>query len=48
VEQAGNTNSIGTASRGTQEPAKKAKIMLTEKQQAFVKMFRPAASKIDT
>jgi hypothetical protein len=47
VHVAGNTSSTGAASGGTGAPAKKAKIMLTEKQQAFVKMFQPAASKID-
>ena len=47
VEEPCTTNSTGAASGETEAPAKKAKIMLTEKQQAFVKMFQPAASKID-
>ena len=47
VEETGNTNSTGAASGGTEAPAKKAQIMLTEKQQAFVKMFQSAASQID-
>jgi len=44
---AGNTNSAGDPSGGTEAPAKKARIMLTEEEQAFAKKFQPAASKID-
>ena len=47
VEEPCTTNSTGAASGGTEAPAKTAQIMLTEKQQAFVKMFELAASKID-
>ena len=47
MEEAGNTNSTDSASGGTEAPAKKAKIIMTEQQQAFVKSFKPAASKIE-
>jgi hypothetical protein len=39
VEEAGNTTSTDTASGGTEAQAKKAKIMLTEQQQAFLTGF---------
>ena len=47
VEEAGNTNSTGAASGGTETPAKKAEVMLTPEHQAFVHKFKPAASKMD-
>jgi hypothetical protein len=47
VDVTGNTNSTVTVSGGSEAPAKKAKIMLTEKQLTFVKMFQTVVSKID-
>ena len=47
LEQSGTADSTGAASGGTEAPAKKAKITLTEEEENFAKQFRPAASKID-
>ena len=47
LEQSGTADSTGVASGGTEAPAKKAKITLTEAEENFTKKFRPAASKID-
>ncbi len=47
MDVTGNTNSTVTVSGGSEAPAKKAKIMLTEKQLTFVKMFQTVVSKID-
>jgi hypothetical protein len=47
LEQSGTVDSAGAASGGTESPAKKAKITLTEEEENFAKKFRPAASKID-
>jgi hypothetical protein len=44
VDVSGNTISTDTASEGTEAPAKKTKIMLTEKEQAFASLFQPAGS----
>ncbi len=41
------TQKYGTASRGTEAPVKKAKIILTEKEQAFASLFQSDESKID-
>ena len=46
-EQSGTADSTGTSSAGTEAPAKKAKITLTEEQERFAKQFHPPASKID-
>ena len=47
LEQSGTADSTGAASGGTEAPAKKAKITLTEEEENLAKQFRPAASKID-
>ena len=47
LEQSGTADSAGAASGGTESPAKKAKITLTEEEENFAKQFRPTASKID-
>ena len=47
LEQSGTVDSTVTSSAGTEAPAKKAKITLTEEQERFAKQFHPAASKID-
>ena len=47
LEQSGTADSTGATSGGTEAPAKKAKITLTEEEENFAKKFRPAASKID-
>ena len=47
LEQSGTADSAGAASGGTESPAKKAKITLTEEEENFAKKFRPVASKID-
>jgi len=47
LEQSGTADSAGAASGGTEAPAKKAKITLTEEEENCAKKFRPAASKID-
>jgi hypothetical protein len=44
---AGDTNSTGGTSGGTETPAKKTKIMMTEQEHEFVKKFQPTASKTD-
>ena len=46
-EQSGTPDSTGDLSSGTETPAKKAKITLTEEQERFAKQFHPDASKID-
>ena len=46
-EQSGTADSTGNSSAGTEAPAKKAKITLTEEQERFAKQFHPPASKID-
>ena len=46
-EQSGTADSTRAASGGNEAPAKKAKITLTEVQEAFAQQFKPAASKID-
>ena len=46
MEEAGNTTSTDAASGGTEAQAKKAKIMLTEQQQAFRTAFKSVVSKI--
>ena len=46
-EQSCTVDSTGASSAGTEAPAKKAKITLTEEQERFAKQFHPAASKID-
>jgi hypothetical protein len=45
-EQSGAADSTDASSAGTEAPAKKAKITLTEEQERFVKQFLPAASKV--
>ncbi len=47
LEESGTADSTGAASGGTEVPAKKAKITLTEEEENFAKKFRPPASKID-
>ena len=39
VDVTGNTNSTGASSGGTETPVKKAKIILTEKEQTFASLF---------
>ena len=46
-EQSGTVHSTGTASGGTESPAKKSKITFTEEQEAFAQQFKSASSKID-
>ena len=46
-EQSCTADSTGASSAGTEAPAKKAKITLTEEQERFAKQFHPAVSKID-
>ncbi len=47
-EQSGTADSTGASSAGTEAPAKKAKITLTEEQERFAKLFLrvPVASKV--
>ena len=40
------TQKYGTASRGTEAPVKKAKIILTEKEQTFASLFSKVIDKI--
>ncbi len=47
ADVAGNTNSTDSASRGTEGPSKKTKIILTEKEQTFASLFQSAESNID-
>ena len=44
VEVTGNRNSRGDVSEGTNTSAKKDKIMMTEREQTFVKMFQSVVS----
>jgi hypothetical protein len=46
-EQSCTVDSTGASSAGTEAPAKKTKITLTEEQERFAKQFHPAASTID-
>ena len=46
-EQSSTVDSIRSESGGNEAPAKKAKIMLTEEEETFVKQFQPVASKRD-
>ncbi len=45
-EHSGTADSTGASSAGTEAPAKKAKITLTEEQERFAKQFLPDASKV--
>jgi hypothetical protein len=46
-DQSGTADNTNAASGGTEAPAKKAKIMLTQEEERFTAKFRPAASKIE-
>ena len=46
-EQSGTTDSTRTVSEGNEASVKKTKIMMTEEEQEFAKMFSTDVSKID-